>query len=77
MEYRKDAHRVYSLMVHLISGVKSRQPVFIERIGIIEALKTKITELSENFEVKVVEIEWGMEHVHLFIDFSKAHVRYS
>ncbi|MBD3215573.1 MAG: IS200/IS605 family transposase, partial [Candidatus Lokiarchaeota archaeon] len=24
-------------------------------------------ELSENFEVKVVEIKWGMDHVHLLI----------
>ncbi|MBD3213709.1 MAG: hypothetical protein GF311_13955 [Candidatus Lokiarchaeota archaeon] len=54
MEYRKDAHRIYSLTYPLIFGVKSRQPAFIEGIGIIEALKTKIIELSENFEVKVV-----------------------
>ncbi|MBD3213609.1 MAG: IS200/IS605 family transposase, partial [Candidatus Lokiarchaeota archaeon] len=67
VEYRKDAHRVYTLTYHLIFVVKSRQPVFIEGIGIIEALKTKIIELSENFEVKVVEIEWGMDHVHLLI----------
>ncbi|MBD3213512.1 MAG: hypothetical protein GF311_12970 [Candidatus Lokiarchaeota archaeon] len=33
MEYRKDAHRVYSLMVHVISGVKSRQPAFIEDLS--------------------------------------------
>jgi putative transposase len=67
MVYRKDAHRVYSLTYHLIFVVKSRQPAFIEEIGIIEALKTKIIELSENFEVKVVEIEWGIDHVHLLI----------
>ncbi|MBD3215237.1 MAG: IS200/IS605 family transposase, partial [Candidatus Lokiarchaeota archaeon] len=67
MEYRKDAHRVYSLMVHLIFGVKSRQPAFIEEIDIIEALKTKIIELSENVKVKVVEIKWDMNHVHLLI----------
>jgi putative transposase len=41
--------------------------VFIEEIGIIEALKTKISELSENFEVKVVEIECGVDHVHVVI----------
>ncbi|MBD3196362.1 MAG: IS200/IS605 family transposase [Candidatus Lokiarchaeota archaeon] len=67
MEYRKDPHRVYSLTYHLIFVVKYRQPVFIEEIGIIEALKTKIIELSENFEVKVVEIECGIDHVHLLI----------
>lgn len=67
MEYRKDPHRVYSLTYHLIFVVKYHQPVFIEEIGIIEALKTKIIELSENFEVKVVEIECGIDHVHLLI----------
>jgi len=67
MEYRKVPHRVYSLMYHLIFVVKYRQSVFIEEIGSIEALKTKIIELSENFEVKVVEIECGIDHVHLLI----------
>ena len=67
MEYRKEAHRVHSLTYHLIFVVKYRQPVFIEEIGIIEALKAKIIELSENFEVKVGEIECGMDHVHLLI----------
>ena len=67
MEYRKDPHRVYSLIYHLIFVVKYRQPVFIEEIDIIKALKTKIIELSENFEVKVVEIECGIDHVHLLI----------
>ena len=67
MEYRKESHRVYSLTYHLIFAVNYRQPVFIEEIGIIDALKTKIIELSENFEVKVVEIECGVDHVHLLI----------
>ena len=67
MEYRKDPHRVYSLMYLLIFVVKYRQPVFIEETGIIGALKTKIIELSERCEVKVVEIEFGMDHVHLLI----------
>lgn len=67
MEYQKEAHRVFSLIYHLIFVVKYRQPVFIEEIGIIEALKSKIIELSENCEVKVVEIECGIDHVHLLI----------
>ncbi|MFW9987717.1 MAG: IS200/IS605 family transposase [Candidatus Odinarchaeota archaeon] len=65
MEYRKDPHKVYSLIYHLIFVVKYHQPVFIEEIGIIEALKTKIIDLSENLELKVVEIECGIDHVHL------------
>lgn len=67
MEYHKDPHRVYSLIYHLIFVVKYRQPVFLEDIGIIEAVKTKITELSMNFEVKVLEIECGSDHIHLLI----------
>ena len=67
MEYHRDPHRVYSLIYHLIFVVKYRQPVFLEDIGIIEALKTKIAELSKNFDVKVVEIECGIDHIHLLI----------
>ena len=67
MEYRKDPHRVYSLMDHFIFVVKYRQPVCIEEIGSIETLKTRIIELSENFEVNVVEIECGIDHVHVVI----------
>ena len=67
MEYQKDQHRVYSLMYHLIFVVKYRQHVFLEDSGIIEAIKTKIVELSKNFEVKVVEIECGIDHIHLLI----------
>jgi putative transposase len=67
MEYQKEAHRVYSLTYHLIFVVKYRQSVFIEEIGIIEALKSKVIELSENLDVKVVEIECGIDHIHLLI----------
>lgn len=67
MEYYKDLHRGYSLFYHLIFSVKYRQPVFVEGIGSIEAVKIKMVELSENFKVKVVEIECGVDHVHLLI----------
>jgi len=67
MEYQKDPHRVYSLIYHLIFVVKYRRPVFLEEIGIIEDVKAKIIELSENFEIKVVEIECGVDHVHILI----------
>ena len=67
MEYHKDPHRVYSLIYHLIFVVKYRQPVFQGDIGIIKTVKTKIVELSKNFEVKVVEIECGIDHIHLLI----------
>ena len=67
MEYHKEPHRVYSLIYHLIVVGNYRQRVFLENSGIIEAVKTKIVELSKNFEVNVVEIECGIDHVHLLI----------
>jgi len=67
MEYHREPHKVYSLLYHLIFVVKYRQQVFLEKIGIIKDVKNKILELSNNFEVKVVEIECGIDHIHLLI----------
>lgn len=67
MKYRKESHKVYSLIYHLIFVVKYRQKVFLDGIGIIESLKEKMQELSENFDVDLLEIECGIDHVHLLI----------
>jgi REP element-mobilizing transposase RayT len=67
MEYRKEAHGVISLPHPLIFVVTYRQSGIIKEIGIMEALKTRIMDLSENFELKGVEMEGGMEPVHLLI----------
>ncbi len=67
MEHHEDLQGVYPLIYHLILVVKYRRHVFLEDIGIIEDVKTKIQELSNNFEVKVVEIECGIDHIHLLI----------
>lgn len=67
IQYNKEPHRVYSLIYHLIFVVKYRQNVFIEDIGIIGSIKEKIIELSENYEVEILEIECGIDHIHLLI----------
>lgn len=67
MEYRKEAHKVYSLIYHLIFVVKYRQKVFLDNIGIIEDFKEKINELATNFDVDLLEIECGIDHAHLLI----------
>jgi len=67
IQYNKDAHRVFSLIYHLIFVVKYRQKVFVENVGIIGDIKDKIIELSEGFEVEVLEIECGIDHIHLLI----------
>ena len=67
IQYNKDAHRVYSLIYHLIFVVKYRQKVFVDSIGIVGDIKDKIMELSEGFGVEVLEIECGIDHIHLLI----------
>jgi hypothetical protein len=59
MEYRKEPHRVYSLISHLIVIGKNRHAVCIKEIGSSEALKTRVVKLADNFEAEMVEIECG------------------
>ncbi|MGV9171470.1 MAG: transposase [Promethearchaeia archaeon] len=47
-------------MYHLIFVVKYRQKVFVEDIEIMGDIKYKIVELSERFDVEVLEIEYGI-----------------
>ena len=67
MEYHRESRKVYSLLYHLIFIVKYRQQVFLDNIGIIEDIKAKIIELSKNYNVKILEIECGTDHIHLLI----------
>ncbi|MHA1917845.1 MAG: IS200/IS605 family transposase [Candidatus Ranarchaeia archaeon] len=67
MQYRKEAHKLYSIYYHIIFVVKYRQQVFLEDHNIINDTKEKIKELSKKFDVKIVEIECGIDHVHLLI----------
>ncbi len=41
VKYNKEAHKVYSLIYHLIFVVKYRKKVFKDEIGIIEDFKRK------------------------------------
>ena len=41
--------------------------MFLEGHDIINDAKEKIVELSEGHDVKIVEIEFGIDHVHLLI----------
>ena len=67
MRYQKEAHNVYSLYYHVIFVVKYRQKVFLEDHNIIDDGKEKIIEISEDHDVEIVEIECGIDHIHLLI----------
>ena len=65
MKFQKEAHEVYSLYYHVIIVVKYRQGGFLEGHAIITGAKEKIVELSRGHDVEIVEVECGIDHVHL------------
>ncbi len=67
MQDQKEAHKVYSLIYHLFFVVKYRQKVFVDEIGITKVFKGKVNDLSRMFDVELLEIECGIDHVHLLI----------
>ena len=67
MRYQKEAHKVYSLYYHVIFVVKYRQEVFLEGYILISDIKEKIIEISQAYDVEIVEIECGIDHIHLLI----------
>ena len=66
MKYKLDkgAHSVYALQYHFVQVVKYRREVF-ENERIVDFLKEKIREVSENFEVDVLNIESAKAHFHM------------
>lgn len=47
--------------------MKYRQKVFVDDLCIIEDLKEIVDKISKVFNVEVLEIECGIDHVHLVI----------
>lgn len=66
MRYKLDrgAHSVYALQYHLIQCVKYRKQVF-DNDQIITFLKQKITEISDTFQVIVIDIGCDRDHYHM------------
>lgn len=60
----KTNNAVFSLVYHFIAVVKYRQKVFSQD-NIISDLKTMIEKISIDFNVEVIEQEWGEDHLHL------------
>lgn len=63
-ELDKGTNGVYSLYYHFITCVKYRQDVFTNE-KIISQLKTIVDEISQEYDVKVIEQECGSDHFHL------------
>lgn len=65
-EYNKKNHKVYLINLHLILAIKYRQKVFVNE-DIINDIKTKLAEISKDFNVNIIEQECGNDYIHLLI----------
>jgi len=65
MRYRLDkgAHSVYALQYHLVQVVKYRRKVLEN--GVVDLLKQKVREISESFQVEVLNLECDKDHFHM------------
>ena len=66
MELKRNCNAVYLLNYHLILMVKYRQKVFTDA-KIIEKVKETLRNISEDFDVEIVNQECGEDHIHLLI----------
>lgn len=60
----KGSHSVYALQYHFVQCVKYRKQV-LDNEEIVELLKQKVREISETFEVDVLNIECDKDHFHM------------
>ena len=60
----KGAHSVYALQYHFVQCIKYRKPALTD-IKVCEYLKMKVKEISETFEVDVLNIECDVDHYHM------------
>lgn len=65
MRYKldKSSHSVYALQYHLVQCVKYRKKVLDEKIMIF--IKEKVKEISNRFDVTVINIECDKDHFHM------------
>lgn len=60
----KTGNAVFSLYYHLITVVKYRQKVFSDKEIILD-IKSIFENIAKDFDVKIIEQECSIDHVHL------------
>jgi len=65
MQYKLDrgAHSVYALQYHFVQVIKYRRKIMDDKIS--NLLKQKIHEISETFQVDVLDIGCDTDHFHM------------
>jgi len=66
MQYNLDKgnHSVYSLQYHFVQCVKYRRHALVNPL-VIDLLKQTVHNISENFDVEVLNIECDKDHFHM------------
>ncbi len=66
MQYKLDkgSHSVYALQYHFVQVIKYRRKV-MDNEKIVDLLKQKIHEISETFQVDVLDIGCDVDHFHM------------
>jgi putative transposase len=66
MRYKLDrgSHSVYALQYHLVQCIKYRKKALANE-KIVDFLKQKVHDISETFQVDVLNIECDKDHFHL------------
>jgi len=60
----KSGHSVYALQYHFVQCVKYRRKA-LENSNIIDLLKQQVRQISESYNVEVLNIEADKDHFHL------------
>jgi len=60
----KGSHSVYSLQYHFVQCVKYRRHTLVNPL-VIDLLKQTVHNISENFDVDVLNIECDKDHFHM------------
>ena len=66
MNYKLDkgSHSVYALQYHFVQCIKYRRPALTDT-KVCDLLKEKVHEISQTFEVEVLNIECDVDHYHM------------
>lgn len=73
MEYELDRgqHSVYALSYHLVMCVKYRRKVLQGQIAL--SLKETLEHLAEKIGITIIEMETGVDHVHILFKSKPTH----
>ena len=64
-EYRRGAHAVFEIHLHLVGTTKYRKPVLTGEVAL--RLRELVREVCGQHEVKIMKGHVSKEHVHLFV----------